>query len=51
MQAAYVKVPLEVDLKELPIPEIGLDEVFIKVLACERGLYGRLCENASSVAA
>lgn len=34
MKAAYVKVPFEVDLREVPVPEIGVDEVLVKVSAC-----------------
>jgi L-iditol 2-dehydrogenase len=34
MKAAYVKVPFEVELRESPVPEIGPDEVLVKVSAC-----------------
>jgi L-iditol 2-dehydrogenase len=34
MRAAYVKVPFQVDIREIPVPEIGPEEVLVKVTAC-----------------
>ncbi|MDY0094030.1 MAG: alcohol dehydrogenase catalytic domain-containing protein [Candidatus Vecturithrix sp.] len=34
MRAAYVRVPFQVELRDIPIPEIGPEEVLVKVLAC-----------------
>ena len=34
MKAAYVKVPFEVEIRDIPVPEIGPDEVLVRTLAC-----------------
>ncbi|MBD3323164.1 alcohol dehydrogenase catalytic domain-containing protein, partial [candidate division KSB3 bacterium] len=34
MKAAYVKVPFEVEVREIPVPELGPEEVLVKVSAC-----------------
>ena len=34
MKAAYVRVPFRVELRELPVPEPGFDEVLVRVSAC-----------------
>lgn len=34
MKAAYVKVPFEVELRDIPVPDIGPDEVLVRTTAC-----------------
>jgi len=34
MKAAYVKVPFQVDVREVPAPVAGPDEVLVRVKAC-----------------
>jgi L-iditol 2-dehydrogenase len=34
MKAAYIKVPFKVLLREVPVPEIGANEVLVRVAAC-----------------
>ena len=34
MKAAFVRVPFEVEIKDIPIPKIGPDEVLVKVACC-----------------
>ena len=34
MKAAFVKVPFDVQIKDIPTPEIGPDEVLVKTTAC-----------------
>jgi L-iditol 2-dehydrogenase len=34
MKAAYVKVPFEVEFREVPLPEIAADDVLVRVEAC-----------------
>jgi L-iditol 2-dehydrogenase len=34
MKAAYIKVPFKVQLREIPVPEIGPNEVLVRVSAC-----------------
>lgn len=34
MKAAYVKVPFEVEFRDVPVPEIAADDVLVRVEAC-----------------
>jgi L-iditol 2-dehydrogenase len=34
MKAAYVKVPFRVEMRDVPVPAIGPDEVLVRVAAC-----------------
>jgi L-iditol 2-dehydrogenase len=44
MKAAYVRVPFKTELREVPMPELGADEVLVRVSAC--GVCGTDLHNA-----
>jgi L-iditol 2-dehydrogenase len=48
MKAAFVKVPFQTELRNLPMPEPGPSEVLVRVLAC--GVCGTDLHNARDLA-
>jgi L-iditol 2-dehydrogenase len=44
MKAAYVRVPFRTELRDIPVPEPGVDEVLVRVSAC--GVCGTDLHNA-----